>query len=40
MSDINDIEGIIQRDKDRISQLEVTYKERSEEALTKIKNFV
>lgn len=40
MSDINDIEGIIQRDKDRISQLEKTYKERSEEALTKIKNFV
>ena len=40
MSDINDIEGMIQRDKDRISQLEITYKERSDEALTKMKNIV
>ena len=40
MSDINDIEGMIQRDKDRISQLEITYKERSEEAITKIKNHI
>ena len=38
MSDINDIEGMIQRDKDRISQLEIIYKERSERAFTKIKN--
>jgi hypothetical protein len=40
MSDINDIEGIIQRDKDRIYQLEITYKERLEVAFTKMKSLV